>query len=257
MTLGLEGAAAFFGHDLTVLTHHLHSPYPDPLVCREGMRRADFLGVTSTPTLFVDGRVLVDEGVRAREAASLFSRIRKAVERGQGEEPRCTLSGDVRLEKGTNRLTGKVRVTDESCRLHVWLAERALVYPGLNEIFVHWYVSRARLTGPAGDAPDAAPGGTPDGGGVLQIDADVNALWKKLKEPLYELEVELIDQDFLFRWMPSAPDPAEIVLVIYVTFPGSERPVESLVIVPEGAPREARDAEESEGSEENRKEEER
>jgi hypothetical protein len=247
-TLGLEGAAAFFGPAITILTHHMHSPYPDPLVCREGMARADFLGVTNTPTLFVDGRVLVDEGAPAREAASLFGRIRKAVERTQVEDPRWTLSGEARLEKGTNRLTGSVAVTGESCRLHVWLAERALVYPGLNGIIVHWYVSRARLTGPAGAAPDAASDSVSNGGGILRIDADVNALWKELKKPLDEVEAELIDQDFVFRWMPSAPDPAEIVLVVYVTSPGSERPVESLVIVPAGAPREARDGEESKKS---------
>lgn len=221
--LAFGALEAYFQDGATLLTHHLHSPGPDPLVCLAGQQRGGQLGVGETPRLFVDGLAVLDRGGRAREARALFERIEAAVERARAGEPRFRLSGNATLDSA-GRIEGRVAVAGGPCRVFVWLAERAAVYPGGNELCVHRYVSRGLLTSSAG----ALPGED----GTVGFQGDVGTIWDGLEANLSDLELRLAEQEFAFRWKPGRPDPAELVLVVFVTEEGSPRPLESLLVVP-------------------------
>ncbi len=237
--LAFEGAAAFFGAGAVFLCHHLHVPSPDPLTIPAGYARARRLGVRGTPTLFVDGELVLDGGGGANKAGSLFQKVREALEKARAGKPRWILSGSGRVLPGGKAVQGKVRVQGPPCRVQVWLAAARLVYPGTNGIVIHRYVSRARLL-PRG-------GVSPGPGGWVSFRADLASKWKEIRDSLQDVEDQLQEKDFHFRWKPDRPDPAELVFVAVVHPPGTSTPGESLLLLPQGLPRKEKKGASQEG----------
>ena len=225
--LAFEGAARYFGPQAVFLSHHLHIPSPDPLTVPAGYARARRLGVRGTPMLFVDGQLVLEGGGGARKALSLFEKIRDAVEKARAEKPVWVLSGKGRVDPEAGRARGEIRVQGPPCRVQVWLAAGRALYPGINGIVIHRFLSRARLLPPEGAAPDAR--------GVVSFEVDFTTAWKEIRDSLEDVEIQLQEKDFHFRWKPDKPDPAELVFAALVYPPGTSTPGESLLIVPEGA----------------------
>ncbi len=225
--LAFEGAVSFFGAGAVFLCYHLHVPSPDPLTIPAGFARARRLGVRSTPTLFVDGKLVLDGGGGARKAPSLFQKIRAAVEEARSRPPKWVLAGKARLDLKAGRVQGVVHVQGPPCAVQVWLAARRTVYPGANGVVIHGFTARARLLPPEGVLPD--------GKGNVSFQADLKEAWREIRDSLDDLEAQLQEKDFHFRWKPDRPDPAELVLVVQAFPPGTSTPAESLLLLPEGA----------------------
>ncbi len=225
--LAFEGAVSYFGAGAVFLSYHLHVPSPDPLTIPPGIIRARRLRVRGTPTLFVDGRLVLSGGGGTRKAPSLFEKIRAAVEEARARAPKWVLSGEGKVDPKAGLVRGSVRVQGPPCAVQVWLAARRAVYPGMNGIVIHRFVARARLLPPEGVLPD--------GKGNVSFKADLQEAWQGIRDSLDDLEARLQEKDFHFRWKPDRPDPAELVLVAVVRPPGTSTPAESLLIVPEGA----------------------
>ncbi len=226
--LAFEGAVSYFGEGAVFLTYHLHVPSPDPLTVPAGFARAGRLGVRGTPTLFVDGKQVLDGGGGARMAPSLFEKIRAAVEKARAARPKWILSGRGRLDLKAGLARGVIHVQGPPCAVQVWLAARRQVYPGLNGIVIHPYVARARLLPREGVLPGRK--------GDVPFQARLPQVWKEIRDSLDDLEARLQEKDFHFRWKPDRPDPAELVFVATVYPPGTSTPGESLLLFPEGFP---------------------
>jgi len=145
------------------LAYHVHIPGPDPMTTPEGNGRRLFYSVNGVPAMQVDGALVANPatgqnfggGGRDR-AGEVYGRyvglIDKALERDAG----AAVAVQGALSGGKVTITANVTALPTSAvglRLHIVLAEKALMFGGENGMRAHQMVVR----GAAGDKGEGLP----------------------------------------------------------------------------------------------------
>ncbi len=190
------------------LEYHLHVPGPDPLTSPAALARQEAYGkaIEGTPTLFVNGRPMVDPGGSRFDAADKLADLSGLVA-GVVEQP-AKASVTVEAKRKGSRVEIKAEARDPEgsggdLRMRLVLAEAEVAYAGRNGISGYQNVVR--------DFPGGAEG-TPlrDKAVTKSVTVDLDALRKELTDYLDKFAA---DNPF-----PSKARPLELKKLIVVAF---------------------------------------
>jgi len=148
--VAFEGLTRHFDEaPVALLSYHLPPPGLEPLVNPLALQRAKAYQITEPNVVVIDGTVRGPGAGRLRDREAIFRSLRDKAEKALEKPTPWTM--DLSLSLDGDQLQGSVTARGpeqeaRSLRLHVVLAERAVLYPGESKIVVHRMVARAALT---------------------------------------------------------------------------------------------------------------
>ncbi len=147
--LGNEGVMTYFPRDkVAMLAYHL--PHPrlevDCLTNEVAQAQAD---VYSAPpaTQLVNGHRQFPGTGKARDAEKIYKMGREVVLEGLEEASEFSLALTSKVDG--DHISGRLQITgpaEADARVHIVLAEKAVLYPGRSKVIIHHMVARAALT---------------------------------------------------------------------------------------------------------------
>ena len=212
--LGFEGLTHYFaGGEVALVQHHLHVPKPDALTTNVGIDRARKLGVAGTPTIVLDGSVVVDAAGPKDDAAKSFRALVAAVEaRLKVDTPWKLTLAPVLKEGRVEVAVAVVGPVDAQAHLTLVLCQRTMLLPGESGIVFHRNVIRGEVV---------------DGGVALRLEGGrasaalaVNFAEVDNENTDHQDEVEdRLGKPLALR--AAKIDPAQVVLVGWLTSAGN------------------------------------
>ncbi|MBK8975570.1 MAG: hypothetical protein IPM29_06565 [Planctomycetes bacterium] len=209
--------------EIALIQWHLPIPAPEPMVSAIAQERARRFGIRGTPTAVFGGREQIVGGGRAEQAPDMFAKYRDTLTPLLSAQPSATIDATARLESGAVQLRASAALNNgvsASPRLHAVLVERTLVFPGRNGILFHHHVARAGLTPPRGialtDCTAAAPFET-----RLGLDR---------VEAILDQVVAQFETERFFQIRPVRPDPAQLLVVLFLEDPDSGTVLQALTV---------------------------
>ena len=125
--------------------HHLPAPVLAPLCSLPSAKRAQRVERAAPTALVVDGVLVGGGGGKPREAEGIYRKHREHVIEAIARPTAYTLRGEAKLEKGTLRGHIDIEGPKADLRLHVWVIEAGVVFPGNSRVVIHRRVCRASL----------------------------------------------------------------------------------------------------------------
>jgi hypothetical protein len=147
--LGNEGVMTYFPRDkVAMLAYHL--PHPrlevDCLTNEVAQAQADVYSAPPAVQL-VNGRRQFPGTGKARDAEKIYKLGREVVLEGLEEASEFSLALTSTVDG--DQVSGRLQITgpaEADARVHIVLAEKAVLYPGRSKVIVHHMVARAALT---------------------------------------------------------------------------------------------------------------
>jgi len=209
-----SGAVAF-------LTHHLPDPRLGPLTTDFALTRANSLAIDQPVYQVVDGAGRIRSLGKWRDAETLYTNTKRAIEGALAEAPTASIELDAELVETPNGpvVRGELRVTNKRLiagpaqgiaklpRVHLVLAEERVIFPGQSGVVIHRMVARGELL--AADLKGAS--------GSWPFEVALDDL-ERANESALE---RLVDEGAgAVRKLSLDIDPAEVKLVAWVEVPG-------------------------------------
>lgn len=213
--LGNEGLLEHFeGEHVAFLSYHLPAPRPDPLVNALAEHTARELGVQSPTEHRIDGVRRGPGAARWRQAEGVYEANRGQVLTALKQMGEFELELESSVEDGV--VSGVLRVwgpEQSGVRVHLTLAERAVLFPGESTVVVHRQVARAPLLGVRGAhwAPQA-------GSQEFRFEIALDEIQAQNEAYLDELQAAGLGPVQKFG---TAIDPAQVRLVAFLRNPYS------------------------------------
>lgn len=148
--LAFEGLVRHFDDaPVALLSYHLPAPSLDPLVNPLAMRRAKDYQITEPNVMVIDGTTRGPGAAKLSDREAVFRSLRSKAEAALDVDTPWELELDWKLDG--DQLQGSVIARGpanqaRSLRLHVVLAERAVLFPGKSKVVVHRMLARSALT---------------------------------------------------------------------------------------------------------------
>ncbi len=198
--------------EVVLLQYHLHIPGPDPLTNADTEKRAKFYGVSSTPSLFLNGSPVEDVGGSRSEARETYDKVCDAVNKQLAEPARAQLK--LTAERTGNKLEiaaeyAGLKKPGKNVRLRFVLVEDVARYVGSNGQRFHHHVVRALPGGVDGFALKSKSG-------KETVTVDLKGVRKSLNEYLtaWPKKHELEEDPFPPASRPLALEHLKVVAFI-------------------------------------------
>lgn len=148
--LAFEGLVRHFEDaPVALLSYHLPAPSLEPLVNPLALKRARGYQITEPNVMVVDGTTRGPGAAKLSDREAVFRSLRSKAEAALEVDTPWELELDWKLNGDQLQGTVVARGPESearSLRLHVILAERAVLFPGKSKVVVHRMVARAALT---------------------------------------------------------------------------------------------------------------
>jgi len=128
---------------LAVLEYHLPIPRPDPMMNPGSKKREDFYGITSTPSVAIDGAKLAPGGGSRRDAERLYRQYKTEIDARVAQEPMVGITADAILEDNKVKVKCEFSKLPEGAQFFAALAQEEEMYRGTNGIVFHKMVVRS------------------------------------------------------------------------------------------------------------------
>jgi len=139
---------------LAVLEYHLPIPRPDPMMNNDAKTRGEFYGITSTPSVAMDGAKLAPGGGSKRDAERLYRQYKTEIDARIAQDPIVAIAADALLEGDKLKVKCQFSKVLEGARFYVALAQEEEMYRGANGIVFHKMVVRKLFPLPAWQQKD-------------------------------------------------------------------------------------------------------
>jgi thiol-disulfide isomerase/thioredoxin len=145
--LGFDGLIeAYPGKYLVVLEYHLPIPAPDPMMNPATKKRQDYYGVSSTPTVVIDGDNKMVGGGSRGMAGNKFQQYKAAIDPKVGEAPAVVLKVTAAKAGDTINVAFSSDVAVPGTDYLVVLVQKEETYKGSNGLQFHKLVVRDLVT---------------------------------------------------------------------------------------------------------------
>jgi hypothetical protein len=145
--LAFEAALESYSREeLVLLMYHLHIPVPDPMTNTHTEGRGREYGIKVVPMVFVDGEFEGKGGGSRYQAAGVYERIEKSINRRLEVPAQASISLSASRRNAVVAVEVEVSAVDSphrKVRLHLALVENRLRYAGENGVRFHPMVVRA------------------------------------------------------------------------------------------------------------------